>query len=160
MHFSATTAASVMDQYYPGWCRFTSNIWYRHITVTPIFVFLAMFIEHVIHIHHVYRRMIKLLLCWDRIVLNILCIVWDEMNKNYSCQGPELIMLGPQDTRLGPWLIMSGHRLLMSGLKLPLGVWSGPRDEYVRALTCYVGPRDNYVGSPTYYVWALTCYAR
>ena len=158
-------SASVMDQYYTGWCRFHSNIRYRHITVTPVFVFLAMFIEYVIHTHHVYMRMIKLSLCWDRIELIILCIVWDEMKKNYPCQGPQLIMLGPQDTRLGPWLIMSGHRLLMSGLKLPLGVWSGPWDKYVgaptfyvRAPTCYAGPRDNYVGSPTYYVWDPTCY--
>ena len=68
------------------------------------------------------------------------------MNKKYLCRGPELITLGPQDTRLGLWLIMSGRRLFnVRAQTPPLGVWSGPRDEYV--------------GAPTYYVWAPTCYA-
>ena len=48
-------SASIMDQHCTGWRRFHSNIRYRHMTVTPVFVFLARFIEHVIHTHARYE---------------------------------------------------------------------------------------------------------
>ena len=123
------------------------------------------------------RRMIKLSLCWNQVVrwlrrdiskIIILCIVWEIFFQNeqkYSCRGPELIMLGPQDTRLVPWLIMPGHRLFMSRPKLlrweydrGAEIYIGAPTYYVRDSTCYAGPRDKYVGSPTYYVWAPICY--
>ena len=48
-------SASIMDQHCTGWRRFHSNIRYRHMTVTPAFVVLARFIEHVIHTHDRYE---------------------------------------------------------------------------------------------------------
>ena len=50
-------SASIMDQYYTGWRRFHSNVRYRHMTVTSVFVFFisARLIEHVIHTHDRYE---------------------------------------------------------------------------------------------------------
>ena len=131
--------------------------------------------------------MIKVSLCWNQVVrwlrrditkIIILCIVCEIIFQNeqkYSCRGPELIMLGPQDTRLVPWLIMPGHRHFMSRPKLlrweyglgaeinmsrsrlimsgPLPVMpgpeismSGPRLIMSGPLLVMCGPRDNYVG--------------
>ena len=44
-----------MDQYGTGWHRFRTNIRYRHMAVTPVFAFLARFIEHVIHTNDRYE---------------------------------------------------------------------------------------------------------
>ena len=130
--------------------------------------------------------MIKLSLCWNQVVrwlrrdiskIIILCIVWEIFFQNeqkYSCRGPELIMLGPQDTRLVPWLIMPGHRLLCRGPNSSAGSMigvpryisgprlimsgtlpvmpspeismSGPRLIMSGPLFVMCGPRDNYVG--------------
>ena len=52
-------SASIMDLYCTGWCRFHSNIWYPHMTVTSVFMSLVRFIEHVIHTHDRYMICIE-----------------------------------------------------------------------------------------------------
>ena len=139
-----------MDQYCTGWCRFRTNIRYRHMTVTSVFVFLARFIEHVIHTHMIDMRCIQ---------------ANDKM----------ITLLKPDCTVAEKGHHKDDYIVYCVRNNISMGVWSGPRDKYVGAPTyyvwaptCYAGPepimsgpwlimsepllmsgtRDNYGGAP------------
>ena len=124
-----------MDQYHrpTGWRRFHSNVRYRHMIVTSVFVFFARLIEHVIHTHDRYEMYTGE---WQnyRFAETDCTVAEKRHHKNndmvYCVRnntskwtkniyvGPRVNYVGPQDTRLGAWLIMSDHRLLTLGPKL------------------------------------------